>query len=58
MKILKERNENKNITYQNLKPKSTDKMAIEWLHGYRNKTHIYTVYKKLTSDLKIHTECK
>ena len=29
-----------------LKPKDTD-----WLNGYKNKTHIYVVYKKLTSDL-------
>ena len=28
-------------------PKDTD-----WLNGYKNKTHIYSVYKKLTSDLK------
>ena len=26
----------------------------DWLDGYRNKTHIYTVYKKPTSDLKTH----
>ena len=23
-----------------------------WLNGYKNKTHIYAVYKKPTSDLK------
>ena len=28
-------------------PKDTD-----WLNGYKNKTHIYAVYKKPTSDLK------
>ena len=27
---------------------------IELLNGYRNTTHIYTVYKRLTSDLKTH----
>ena len=27
-------------------PKDTD-----WLNGYKNKTHIYAVYKNLTSDL-------
>ena len=32
-----------------LQPKDTD-----WLSGYKNKTHIYAVYKKLTSDLKTH----
>ena len=26
------------------------------LNGYKNKTHIYAVYKKPTSDLKIHTD--
>ena len=30
-------------------PKDTD-----WLNGYRNKTHIYAVYKKPTADLKTH----
>ena len=30
-----------------LQPKDTD-----WLKGYKNKTHIYAVYKKPTSDLK------
>ena len=28
-------------------PKDTN-----WLNGYKNKTHIYAVYKKPTSDLK------
>ena len=32
-----------------LQPKDTD-----WLNGYENKTHIYAVYKKPTSDLKTH----
>ena len=27
---------------------------IDWLNGYKNKTHIYAVYKKPTSDLKTH----
>ena len=26
----------------------------DWLNGYKNKTHIYTVCKKPTSDLKTH----
>ena len=35
-----------------LQPKDTD-----WLNGYKNKTHIYSVYKKSTPDLKhIQTE--
>ena len=32
-----------------LQPNDTD-----WLNGYENKTHIYAVYKKPTSDLKTH----
>ena len=34
---------------QMLQPKDTD-----WLNGYKNKTRIYAVYKKPTSDLKTH----
>ena len=34
-----------------LQPKGTD-----WLNGYKNKTHIYAVYKKPTSDLKTHID--
>ena len=30
-------------------PKDTD-----WLNGYENKTQMYAVYKKPTSDLKTH----
>ena len=36
-----------------LQPKDTD-----WLNGYKNKTHIYSVYKKPTSDLKICIDWK
>ena len=32
-----------------LQPKDT-----EWENAYKNKTHIYAVYKKPTSDLKTH----
>ena len=32
-----------------LQPKGTD-----WLNGYKNKTHIYAIYKKPTSGLKAH----
>ena len=32
-----------------LQPKDTG-----WLKGYKNKIHIYAVYKKSTSDLKTH----
>ena len=34
-----------------LQPKDTD-----WLNGYKNKKHIYAVYKKPTSDLKTHID--
>ena len=34
-----------------LQPKDTD-----WLNGYKNKTHIYAIYKKPTSDLKTKME--
>ena len=36
-----------------LQPKDTD-----WLNGYKYKTHIYAVYKKLTSDLKTYIDWK
>ena len=36
-----------------LQPKDTD-----WLSGYKHKTHIYAVYKKLISDLHIHINWK
>ena len=28
----------------------------DWLNGYKNNTHIYAVYKKLTLDLKTHID--
>ena len=32
---------------------------IDWLNGYKNKTHIYAVYKRPTSDLETQqTESK
>ena len=34
-----------------LKPKDTD-----WLNGYQNKTRIYVVYRRITSDLGTHTQ--
>ena len=36
-----------------LQPKDT-----LWLNGYENKTHIYAVYKRPTSDLGTHTDWK
>ena len=29
---------------------------IDWMNGYKNKTHIYAVYKRPTSDLRAHTD--
>ena len=34
-----------------LQPKDTD-----WLNGYKNKMHTYTVYKKPSSDPKTHID--
>ena len=28
--------------------------VIHWLNGYKNKTHAYAVYKRLTSNLGTH----
>ena len=40
-----------NVNGLNAPTKSQD-----WLNGYKNKTHICAVYKKLTSDLKTHMD--
>ena len=40
-----------NVNGLNAPTKSTD-----WLNGYKNKTHIYAVYKKPTLDLKTHID--
>ena len=29
---------------------------IDWLNGYKNKTHTYAVYKRPTSDLGTHAD--
>ena len=36
-----------------LQQKNTD-----WLNGYKNKIHIYAIYKKHTSDTKIYIDQK
>ena len=36
-----------------LQPKDTD-----WLNGYKNKTHIYAVYNKVTPYLNTHIDRK
>ena len=40
-----------NVNALMLQPKD-----IDWLNGYKNKTHIYAVYKRPTSDLGTHTD--
>ena len=40
-----------NVNGLMLQPRDTD-----WLNEYKNKTHIYAVYKKPTSDLKTHID--
>ena len=40
-----------NVNRLNASTKDTD-----WLNGYSNKTHIYTLYKKPTSDQKSHVD--
>ena len=42
-----------------LQPKDMDWLTDtkhDTKHGYKNKTHIYAVYKKRTSDLKTHID--
>ena len=31
---------------------------VDWLNGYKYKTHTYAAYSKLTSDLKTHVDWK
>ena len=40
-----------NVNGLMLQPKDTD-----WLNGYKNKTHVYAIYKRPTSDLGTHTD--
>ena len=42
-----------NVNGLNLQPKDT-----AWMNGYKNKIHMYAVYKKPISDLKTHTDWK
>ena len=41
------------INVNGLNAKTKD---IDWLNGYKNRTHIYAVYKRPTSDLGTHTD--
>ena len=40
-----------NVNGLNAQPKDAD-----WLNGYKNMTHMYTVYQRPTSDLGTHTD--
>ena len=42
-----------NVNRLNAPTKDTD-----WLDGYKNKTHLYAVHKKYTSDLKRNIDWK
>ena len=35
---------------------NTPPKGIDWQNGYKNKTHIYAVYKRPTSDQGTHTD--
>ena len=43
------------ITTLNVNGLNAQLQEIDWLKGYKNKTHIYAVYKRPTSDLGKHT---
>ena len=45
-----------NVNGLNAPVKSEKKKDIEWLNGYKNKTHIYAAYKRLTSEMITHTD--
>ena len=40
-----------NVNGLNAPTKNTD-----WMNGYKNKTHIYAVYKRSTSELGTHAD--
>ena len=44
------------ITTLNVNGLNVPTKNIDWLNGCKNKTQIYAVYKKLTSDLGTHTD--
>ena len=44
------------ITTSNVNGLNAPTKDTDWLKGYKNKTHIYAVYKKPTSDLKKHID--
>ena len=44
------------ITTLNVNGLNAPNKDIDWLNGYKNKTHIYAVYKRPTSDLRARTD--
>ena len=44
------------ITILNVNGLNAQTKDIDSLYGYKNKTHIYAVYKRPTSDLGTHTD--
>ena len=44
---------NKTLNVNGLNAPNKD---VGWLNGYKNKTHIHTVYKRPTSDQGTHTD--
>ena len=54
-KQLKNGNRNIHINcYLKYKCIKCSNQKIDWLNGYKNKTQIYSVYKRPTSDLRTH----
>ena len=44
------------ITTLNVNGLNAPPKHIDWLNGYKNKTRIFAVYKRPTSDLGAHTD--
>ena len=44
------------ITTLNVNGLNAPTKDLDWLNRYKNKTHIYAVYKRPTSDLGTHTD--
>ena len=44
------------ITTLNVYGLNAPTKSLYWLNGYKNKTHIYAVYKRPISDIGTHTD--
>jgi len=44
------------ITALNVSGLNAPTKRQDWLNGYKNKTHIYAVYRRPTSDLDTHID--